>query len=167
VRNKRLKRMKKSLTARQRALIKNLTKGMSVSEAALKAGYTDKAPNQAGHQALEQVRAKMPELLDAKGLTDDALIDKYLRPGLEATETEFAKYEGKITDSCDVVAWGPRKEFLDMTFRLKGSYAPVRQAVSAENGPLAVQIITNVKLPHDLGCACASCEKRDVSRPAS
>lgn len=118
---------------------------MSVSEAAVKAGYTDQAPRQAGHQALEQIRAKMPELLDSKGLTDDALIDKYLRPGLEAQETEFAKFEGKITDSRDVIAWGPRRDFLDMTFKLKGSYAPTKNEGPAN---LAVQIITNVQMPH-------------------
>ena len=36
-------------TARQAALLKNLTKGMSVTDAARNAGYSDHLPGQSGH----------------------------------------------------------------------------------------------------------------------
>ncbi len=114
----------KKLTHRERALLVHLSKGMTLTDAAVAAGYTSKAPGQAGHQAFEIIKSKAPEILEKYGLTDDVLIEKYLKPGLEAQETVFAKFEGKITDSRDVIAWGPRRDFLDMAFNLKGAYAP-------------------------------------------
>jgi len=41
-------------------------------------------------------------------LTDDALIEKHLKPMLRATTTVFVKHEGKVTDEHEVIAWGPR-----------------------------------------------------------
>ena len=81
---------------------------MSVTRAALKAGYSEQNPGQSGYQALKAVRAKAPELLDRQDLTDDALSEKHLKPMLCATRTVFVKHEGKVTDEREVIAWGPR-----------------------------------------------------------
>jgi phage terminase small subunit len=132
------------LTNQQRELVKNLTKGMTISDAALKAGYSELWPRQAGHQALEAIRNKMPEVLEKAGLTDEALIDKYLRPALEAEETKFFQKDGQVTDQRNVWAWGPRLTALDMAFNLKGSYAAKKPE---DLPPLAVQIVTNVNFP--------------------
>jgi phage terminase small subunit len=114
----------KKLTPQQRALVKNLVKGMSITEAARSAGYADNGyVGQLGSQALERMRLTMPELLDKHGLTDDALIENYLKPALQATETKFAQFEGQFTDEREVLAWGPRLTALDMAHKLKGSYA--------------------------------------------
>jgi len=116
---------KPKLTPQQRALVKNLVKGMSITDAAREAGYADNGyVGQMGSQALEAIRLKMPEVLEKAGLTDEALVENYLKPALEAEETEFAKFEGRITDERNVVAWGPRLTALDLAFNLKGSYAP-------------------------------------------
>lgn len=115
--------MSKKLTPQQKALVKNLAKGMSISDAAREAGYADNGyVGQIGSQALENIRLKMPEVLEKHGLTDDALVENYLKPALDAEETEFAKFEGRITDSRNVIAWGPRLQALDIAFNLKGSY---------------------------------------------
>ncbi|MGB7282031.1 MAG: hypothetical protein WBE13_07215 [Candidatus Acidiferrum sp.] len=114
---------KTNLTQRERLLLGALANGATYAEAARHAGYSAKHLRQSGFQAFQILKMKMPELLEKKGLSDDATIDKYLRPALEAKETVFAKYEGKITDKRDVVAWGPRLSALDILFRLKGSYA--------------------------------------------
>jgi hypothetical protein len=107
---------------------------MSLSEATIAAGYSDQNPRQSGFQALEQIRKKMLELLDKHGLTDDSLIDKYLRPALEAKETKFAQFEGKFTDKRNVVAWGPRLTALDMALNLKGSF-PREGAAESGSAP--------------------------------
>jgi hypothetical protein len=129
---------KRTLTAKEAAFVKYLTKGKTQADAARLAGYSEKAPRQAGYQALRHIREKMPQLLDKAGLTDEAVIDKYLRPALEAEETEFAKFEGKITDRVNVVAWGPRLTALDMLYKLKGSYAPteVEQIITHQITPV-------------------------------
>jgi phage terminase small subunit len=119
----------KRLTNRERALFKNLSKGMTITDAALQSGYSKKYPGQCGSQALENLRLKAPELLAKHGLDDSTLIEKYLKPALEANETEFAKFEGKITDSREVIAWGPRLQALDMTAKIRGLYVqPAEQA---------------------------------------
>ena len=115
-------RRSKSLTHRERMLIKCLSQGMSVTRAALKAGYSDQNPGQSGYQALKAVREKAPELLDRHGLTDDALIEKHLKPMLNATRTVFVKHAGKVTDEREVIAWGPRIASLDLAFRIRGMY---------------------------------------------
>jgi hypothetical protein len=93
---------------------------MSVTRAALKAGYSEQNPGQSGYQALKAVRAKAPELLDRQDLTDDALSEKHLKPMLCATRTVFVKHEGKVTDEREVIAWGPRIASLDLAFRIRG-----------------------------------------------
>lgn len=122
------------LTSQQRSLIRNLVKGMSITDAAREAGYADNGyVGQLGSQALEAIRLRMPEVLDKAGLTDESLIEKYLKPALEANETEFAKFEGRITDEREVVAWSPRLTALDIAFNLKGSYAPKNVQAAAMN----------------------------------
>lgn len=119
---------KSKLTPQQHALVKNLIKGMSITDAALKAGYSENSPAQSGSQALENIRLKMPEVLEKAGLTDELLIENYLKPALQATETKFAQFEGQFTDEREVLAWNPRLTALDMAFNLKGSYAPKPEA---------------------------------------
>lgn len=114
---------KRILTPKQSLLVKNLAKGMSITDAALKSGYSENSAAQCGSQALKAIRLKMPEILDKAGLTDEALVENYLKPLLNAENTEFAKFEGKITDERNVTAWEPRKAGLDMAFNLKGLYA--------------------------------------------
>ncbi len=62
---------KPRLTPKQILLVRNLLKGMSLTDAALASGYSENYPGQAGYQALEQIRAKMPELLAKHGLTGE------------------------------------------------------------------------------------------------
>ena len=64
----------------------------------------------------------MPELLQRHGITGDVLVQNYIKPGLDAMQTEFAKFQGRIMDSRDVVAWGPRLQTLDMTLKLLNAY---------------------------------------------
>ena len=129
---------KAKLTDQQRKLIKNLVKGMSITDAAKKAGYSEKYAGQVGSQALENIRLKMPEVLEKAGLTDERLVEDYLKPALQATETKFAQFEGRFTDEREVLAWGPRLTALDLAFNLKGSYAPKPQQ---NNTAVAIQVV--------------------------
>jgi len=77
------------LSPKQRKLVQYLAKGMTVTAAALKAGYSEKSPGQAGYQALKTVRIKIPDIMDKQGLSDQRLIKNYLKPALEASTTRY------------------------------------------------------------------------------
>ena len=113
----------KRLTPQQSKLLEGLLKGMNVTAAAKAAGYAPATAGQAGYNALKAIRRKVPKIMKKHGLDEDALIQKYLKPGLDAMETEFGKFKGMIVDREDVIAWGPRLQALDMAFRIHGSYA--------------------------------------------
>jgi phage terminase small subunit len=118
------------LSPKQRKLVQYLTQGMTVTAAALKAGYSAKSPGQAGYQALKTVRLKIPDIMDKQGLSDQKLVKKYLQPALEASTTRYVvvgrKGKERIEEYEDI-AWDARLRALDMAFKLKGSYAPVEQ----------------------------------------
>lgn len=111
---------KRRLTQKERALVKALPTAKSVAEAALQAGYSPTRPDQSGYQALKSIRKKMPDLMDELGLTDTALIEKYLVPALEAQETKFFSDKGIVLDTRDVIAWGPRLQALQLAGKWKG-----------------------------------------------
>lgn len=135
---------RKTLTAKQQKLIKGLTKGMSITDAALAAGYSDKCPGVVGSQALESIREHMPEVLERNGLTDDSVVKKYLKPLMNANETKFFAHEGVVKDEREVVAWGPRRDGLDMYFKLKGDY---KQLDKAANVSASVTFVCHIEEP--------------------
>src|ERR1700674_999418 len=83
----------KQLTPRQVAFASNVLEGRTLTEAARRAGYSDKNLAQSGHQALKAIRLKLPELMDELGLTERTLIEKHLVPLLSATITKFFQHE--------------------------------------------------------------------------
>jgi phage terminase small subunit len=115
---------RRRMTPKQRDLLKNLIKGMTLTDAARKAGYTEKSPGQSGYQAMKGIRLKVPDVMEKQGLSDKKLIKKYLKPALDAMETKFFQKDGKVVETQDVIAWDVRLHALDMAFNLKGSYAP-------------------------------------------
>ena len=89
----------------------------------------------------------MPDILDAHGLTDEVLIDKYLRPALEAEETRYIVTGGvnnaKIHSRKQPI-WEPRLRALDMSFKLKGSYSA---STEEGRGPSVQVIVLDVVRP--------------------
>jgi hypothetical protein len=115
---------KRKSTPRQMKLIKERAKGKSYAEAAVTAGYSAKNARQSGYQAMEQLRGRVPDLLDKHGLSEDALIDKYLRPLLEADKTIFFQKDGRVKEERKVADGSIRHSALRTAFELHGSYAP-------------------------------------------
>ena len=110
---------KKALRGKEAKLVKALAKTTNVSEAGRMAGY---GRNQSAFRALRNIQAKVPELMDRIGLTDEYLLEKCLKPGLEAKETKFFADKGIVMQEKEVIAWGPRRDFLDMACKIKGLY---------------------------------------------
>lgn len=115
--------MKLALSEQQRSLVKNLLKGMTLTEASLKAGYSENCPAQSGFQALQIIKKKMPQILENSGLSREILVSKYLKPMLSANNKVFATSFGEFTDERSVPAWQARKDALDMAFKLGGDYS--------------------------------------------
>jgi len=119
------------LTSRQHAFIRELAKGSTHRDAAIKAGYKAKHPDQVAHQALKGIQQKVPAVMDEVGLTDRVLIEEYLVPLLRAKETKFFKDGDK---RINVAALGIRHTALDTAFKLRGRYAPRDPAEAAQFG---------------------------------
>jgi hypothetical protein len=128
----------KQLQPRQVALVKNLMDGMTLTEAARRAGYSKKWPGQAGYQALQNLKLKMPDLLERLGLGDVTLIEKHLKPLLSAEMVKFFQYKGKVTDKRIVPDNDTRLKGLDIAFKLRGAYAPTDHKLAE---PTGVQVI--------------------------
>jgi len=111
---------KRDLTQKERAMVKALPKAKSRAEAAIAAGYSSKHPDQSAHQAFKSIRKKMPDLMDEVGLTDRALIEKYLLPALTANETKFFHNKGVVMEEREVIAWGPRIQALQLAGHWRG-----------------------------------------------
>lgn len=120
VRKKRTPRntkQKNELTIKEIALVKALLETNNVSEAGRRARYCDASES---HKALKRVQRKMPDLLDAHGLTEEYVIEECLKPSLKATETLFYANKGIVLDQREVIAWGPRQQAEDRYWKLRG-----------------------------------------------
>jgi hypothetical protein len=127
--------MTKQLTPRQLALAKNLLGGSTITEAARRAGYSEKNLAQSGHQALKAIRLRAPEVMDDLGLTERTLIEKHLVPN-----TKLATRNGEFTDYVELENHDTQLKALDIAFRLHGAYAPKDPKDAAQFGVKVVII---------------------------
>jgi hypothetical protein len=138
------RKKRKHLTNKQETFVKALAKGKSLTEAAKAANYSGKNPGQSGYQALAQLRGRVPELLERHGLGEEVLIEKYLKPLLEAQETKFfqggIKVGRKKIYHVNVEALGIRHASLRTAFELHGSYAPRDPKEAAQYGVKIIRV---------------------------
>lgn len=85
------------LTTKESRLIEELPKHETRAEAAIAAGYTSVYPVQAASRALSQIVKKSPEIMKELGLDTRAVVDKHIRPLLEANDIRQDKYGGNYT----------------------------------------------------------------------
>jgi hypothetical protein len=150
------------MSPRETKLVKALRQGMTLTDAAIAAGYaseTRQLASQSGYQALKHLQRRMPQILDDAGLTEDAVVTKYLIPLLDAVETKFFPFRKTIRQvpkdpkeptietvrqeiaTRDVVALTARSIALDMYFKLRGSYAPKAIDLDPEKDvPLTINV---------------------------
>jgi len=131
---KKSRQKRNKATPRQMKLIEERAKGKSYTEAAIAAGHSGKNARQSGYQAMQQLRGRVPDLLDRHGLSEEVLIDKYLRPLLTAKETIFFQKDGKVKQQVNVAALGIRLSSLRTAFELHGGYAPKDPKEAAQYG---------------------------------
>jgi hypothetical protein len=104
-----------SLRPRQAKLLEGIVGGKSLHRAALDAGYSR---NTADHPAdllgTKSMRAALQALLPPV-----EKIAQRINEGLDATKTEFAKFEGAITDTRECVDFAERRQYVELACRLK------------------------------------------------
>ena len=83
------------------------------------------------------MRGRVPELLERHGLGEEVLIDKYLRPLLDAEETKFFN-DGKKRVKVEALAI--RHAALRTAFELHGSYAPRDPKEAAQYGVRVIRV---------------------------
>ena len=120
------KRRQPRLLPKQRRFAQLIAAGVPQQQAAVAAGYSTKNPSQSANQVLTAISNRFPDLLDKHGLTDARLIEDHLKPLLKAKRKKHFAHQGRVRSSRSYVDNDTRLAALDMTFRLKGSYAPVK-----------------------------------------
>jgi hypothetical protein len=136
-------RKPRRLTHRQKKLLKALPGASSVADAARQAGYSPKRADQSGYQALKQIAGNesILELLKQHGLDDDTVIEEYLVPLMNATETKFFAHKGKVVSKHEVPAWGPRAKGLDILSTMRGWY----KSEQPNDGPQIRAVVIDLK----------------------
>jgi len=137
------------LSPRQINLLKEIPRSKTIGEAAKKAGYAPKHARQGGHQALQQMRGRIPDLMDRLGLTEEFLIDRHLRRHLTKTKTVFIREDViekvKVGRRIEEVVRHVVKKYtmddnaiqlqaLDKALLIQGSYAPRDPREAAQFG---------------------------------
>lgn len=141
----------------------------SNGEAAVRAGYSPKNPDQSAAQALSAIRKKTPEILDELGLTVRSVIKNHLEPLLKATTIKVAQHEGEITDYVELADNRIRLDTQKTIFELHGAY-PTEQ--EKQQGSLGVEVVViDVPRPDRSGIgvkvtATTPAPARKVERPA-
>ncbi len=107
------------LTIQQRALVKGLTEGLSVPEAAKRAGYCEASGKGKVYSMLRQphFQSAISAMMQAQGLGDDVLLAS-LKEGLEAMKTNAAGQEQPDHAT--------RHRFLETALKVRGGFAPVK-----------------------------------------
>jgi hypothetical protein len=133
------KKPNKRLNPMRRKLVKALASGKSMKEASKIAGYSYP---QAASTALRTMRETIPDIMDRNGLTDDALITKYLTPLLDAKKTLYFQNGGVVMDKREVADLSIRQSSLDMAFRLKNKYP---NTLNIEHSGAIVHLMTETE----------------------
>lgn len=115
-RKKKTAKNRVKLKPRQVKLLQGLVDGKSVRAAALEAGYS---PNTAQHPADLLDTVAMREAMQ-RLLAPAEKIAQRINEGLDAMETKFFQFQGEITETRNVIAWGERRMYADLAAELKG-----------------------------------------------
>jgi hypothetical protein len=114
------KEKRTKLTIKQARLLKALPVSKTVAEAGEKAGF---ACRQSAHEAFKGITERAPEVLERLGLTYEHVLDKCLRPLLNATETKFFQNQGVVMQEKEVEALDIRLRAIDTWAKLAGAYS--------------------------------------------
>jgi phage terminase small subunit len=136
------RKKRRTLTEKQQKYMKALCKGMGQSQAWRAAGYASVG---AGYHSTKLLRERIQKAFFEAGLTPEGYIHKHLLPALDAKQTEFAKFEGKITDREDTINWTARLKAMEIVKDMAGYSAPREHELAGKDGaPLSMPKVIDV-----------------------
>jgi hypothetical protein len=113
------------LTPRKLKYIKGRVDGKSKRQAAIDAGFpVSMAENVAAKIETPDVRQAFAALVRQK-IPAERIVERICE-GMDAQETVFAKFEGRITDSKQVVSFSERRAYTEMAAKF-GNFIPKDQ----------------------------------------
>ena len=123
------------LKPKQRKYIEGVVKGMSRTEALRYAQYSETTrPVRVENASIKAAFARLVK----RAVPAHVLVQR-IAEGVDAMETEFAKFEGKITDSRDVVNFAERRAYLELAAKY-GQYVE-DDAGPKSNVSVGVQVL--------------------------
>jgi hypothetical protein len=127
-----------SKAPKRRRFVAGLIDGKSMRKAAIDAGYTQSMANDAGRKIMPGAQDEFRDLL-GRSIPDDVLIQR-ISEGLDAKESKIAQYEGKFTDTKNLVAWGERRRYAELIAKLRGYLVERVEIGSSEDTPVNVDL---------------------------
>ena len=134
--------MQGKLTLKQRKFWKAYQETHSLSKSAKCAGSKGKdvkSLSYCGHLILESLGLSMPELLNAEGLTDKALLEP-LKNGMKAQKPLIATWEGKITDKLWIEDHPTQLKAAELIGRMKGVFIDRQELTGKDGGDIILAV---------------------------
>lgn len=129
---------KNATELRKAKFVDGLLDGLSMTQAALKAGYSPVTSRQACTDIMPRCRELFQQALRER-ISIGGLADR-IKEGLDAEETKFFAKDGIVTDQRNVKHWGERRQYADLAARLMG-YEPDKPSVNI-NAAGQFQVVT-------------------------
>ncbi len=130
------------LTLKQRKFWKHYLEHNNLSAAAKHAGCqcnTLQNYSTQGRALLNSLELSMPELLDAEGLTDQAMAEP-LQKGIKAQKPIVATWEGKITDKLWIEDHPTQLKAVELIGKMKGHFIDKLELTGRDGGDLILQL---------------------------
>ncbi len=130
------------LTLQQRKFWKCYCQTHSLAEAAKYAGCNNTSISNLswhGRKILNSLELSMPELLDAEGLTDQAMAEP-LQKGIKAQKPIVATWEGKITDKLWIEDHPTQLKAVELIGKMKGHFIDKLELTGRDGGDLVLQL---------------------------
>ncbi len=134
--------MQGKLTLKQRKFWKAYCETHNLAKSAQYAGSKGKdlkVLSIIGHQILESLSLSMPELLNAEGLTDKAILEP-LKNGIKAQKPIVATWEGKITDKLWIEDHPTQLKAVELIGRMKGVFIDKTELTGKDGGDIILAV---------------------------
>jgi phage terminase small subunit len=125
--------LRRKLSLRRRKYVEGRARGKTKTQAALEAGYAKSvARNAKDRIETVDVHEAFARLI-REGVPAEKLV-QLLREGLDATETKFVAFRGRVRDVRRVVDFSKRRAYLELVVEY-GGYHQKEKPVESSRGP--------------------------------